>query len=107
VAAVSRLLEEHGVAVFDEISHALGDEDPSVRLVVARDVATLGQVVVPKLEELANTGTERQAEGAVLALTMVGGEAGQALLRMYQNHENQKIRGLAGIALGHVPGHKH
>ncbi len=104
VAAVHRLLGEHGREIFGEIAPALGDEDDSVRFVVARDVAKLGEPIVETLEELANNGTQRQGEGVVLTLSMIGGEAGKALVRIHHNHENASVRAIAGLALGRISG---
>jgi hypothetical protein len=107
VAAAHRLFVEQGKDALDDLAPALGDEDATVRTVVARDVAGLGDEVVEQLVGIADTGSERQAQGVVLAFTMMGGAGGNALSRLYKEHKNPKIRALAGITLGRMPGHSH
>jgi HEAT repeat protein len=104
IVAVRRLLDEHGKDVLDDIATGLGDEDATVRMVVARNIAKLGDDVVPKLEALADSGSEREAEGVVLAFSIMGGDAGKALVRLHREHKSEKIRTLAGLALGYLPG---
>lgn len=105
MVAVRRLLDDYGTGALDDIAPALGDEDPMVRSVAASEAAKLGADIVPAMEELANSGSERQAEGVVLIFTKLAGAGGEALARMFKGHPNPRIRGLAGLALGYSKGH--
>jgi len=107
LAAVSTLLERDGVDAVQATLPALADTDSTVRSEAARKIGTLGEPVVPSLKAVVDGTSRRSAEGAVVALSFAGAGGLAAIREIAHSHPDEKIRNLAGLALGQAPGHTH
>jgi HEAT repeat protein len=105
--AAHRLVERKGALALDVVLPLLGDENALVRASVAKNVAGLGDVAIERLVALVKEGSEQEAQGGVLALSMAGPAGGKAISTIARDHSNPNIRGLAELALGKAPGHSH
>jgi HEAT repeat protein len=106
-AAATSLLSVAGLEAFKEVVPALADTEPSVRLAAVEAVRGLGEEAVLPLAELVRGGTVEEATGAVLALDQIGGAGKAVLLETATQHPDERIRHLAQLALGRMPGHEH
>ena len=51
--------------------------------------------------------TRNESDGAVIALGFAGMDGTQLLEQVHEEHPDERTRKLAGLALGHFPGHEH
>jgi hypothetical protein len=106
-AAVSRLVELHGVEEIDRVLYALEDPDPTVRARAMLAVGELGGEAVPPLRRVVEVGSPRAARTAVGALRAAGRDGTRALSEIAESHPDEGVRDLARIALGRPVGHRH
>lgn len=106
-AAATSLMAVAGLDAFKEVVPALADADSTVRLAAVEAVSRLGDTAVAPLAELVRDGTLEQATGAVLALDQIGGAGKPVLIEAATQHSAERVRHLAQLALGRMPGHEH
>jgi hypothetical protein len=106
-AAVTRLVELHGVSEIDRVLFALDDADPTVRARAMVVVSELGAAAVPPLTKVVEAGSPEAARTAVGALQATGPQGTRALERIADEHPDEGVRTLARIALGRPIGHRH
>lgn len=106
-AAATSLMAVAGLDGFKEVVPALADADPAVRLAAVEAVSRLGDAAVAPLADLVRDGTLEQATGAVLALDQIGGAGKPVLIEAATQHSDERVRDLAQLALGQMPGHEH
>ena len=102
-AAVHALLAARGSDALEVGFAALFDPAPSVRADIAQAVGAFGSSVVPRLRELAETHTGRDASGPMAALAYAGPEGQQVLMELSRSHPDESTRGLALFFLGKDP----
>ncbi len=106
-SAVERLVALFQEDAFEEVAPALRAEDKDLGIAAARAVGRIGEAVIPKLVAMADEDPAPGHERAVLALSLTGPKGRSALKELYLGHKDEKVRNLAGLALGQLPGHKH
>lgn len=102
-AAVHALLAANGSEALEVGYAALFDPAPSVRADVAQAVGAFGSQVVPRLRELAETHTGREAGGPMAALAYAGPEGQEVLMELSRSHPDEPTRRLALFFLGKDP----
>ena len=106
-AAVTRLVELHGVSEIDRVLFALEDPHQSVRNAAMLSIAGLGSEAVPSLSKVVEGGSVEAARTAVGALRASGPEGVRVLSEIVDDHPDESVRTLARIALGRPIGHRH
>lgn len=106
-AAADSLMAVAGIDAFDEVVPALAASDAEVRLAAVEAVSRLGEAAVQPLAELLKNGRVEEATGAVLALDQLGAAGKAVLIETAAQHPDERIRRLALLALGRLPGHEH
>jgi hypothetical protein len=104
-AAAQSIIAVAGIDAFADVIPALGDRAGSVQLAAVDAVVGLGAAVVEPLTALARDGRPEQAIGAILALDALQEAGKQALMGLAVDHPDERIRRLALLALGKMPGH--
>ena len=108
IAALSRLARLEGPASLDVLLDAFDDQDKAVRNQAGLHAAAFGVEAVPRLREVANRWPWPAPETAVIALRHANQpEARTVLVELADGHPDQRVRTLAGLALGRGLGHKH
>lgn len=105
--AVKRLLELEGADGLSDAIRGLDDPVPDVRLASMRAIATLDPEAIRDLEYVVDSGSKEGARSAVVTLSFMGAEAHQLLLKISEQHPDESLRALAGIAVGKPIGHTH
>ena len=105
--AVGRLLELEGADGLNDAIRGLEDPVPDVRLASMRAIASLDPEAIRDLEYVVDTGSKEGARSAVVTLSFMGHEAHLLLLKISEQHSDESLRTLAGIAVGKPMGHTH
>ena len=104
-ASVKRLLQlEEGDGLADAI-RSLEDPATEVRLAAMKSIAGLDPEAIRELEYVVDSGSTEGARNAVVTLSMMGEEARQLLFKISEQHPDESVRALAGIAVGKGIGH--
>jgi HEAT repeat protein len=107
VAALKRLARLEGPASLDALLDAFDDEDGAVRKEAAEHTAAFGPDVVPRLRDAATRWPWPASQTAVLALRTANcPESRTALVELADQHEDERVRTLAALALGRAIGHR-
>ena len=106
-AAVQRLLQLEAERGLDDAVRTLDDPSPEVRLAAMRSIAKIDPEAISELEYIVESGTEEGQRSAIVTLSMMGKEAHQLLLQISEQHPDESLRTLAGIAVGKPLGHVH
>lgn len=107
LAAARVLLGRDDARVADVVG-LLDDDEASVRTGVAEAIAARGADVIVPLRVVVDTGSERAALAAVLAISRTGKPGGTALAAIAESHPNEAVRAFARLGLGEAPSsHKH
>lgn len=110
-AIVERLLDALGAQAYEAALRGLGDEDDAARTEIATRIGREGAVIVPLLKlriyDENDAYTRNESDGAVIALGFAGMDGTQLLKQVHEEHPDERTRKLAGLALGHFPGHEH
>jgi len=107
LAAVNVLVARYRLDSFADVAPALGDVDDATRASAAETIGSLGDPVVPALLEVIGSESERAAGGAIVALAFTGRKGAMELDKIAREHPDLKLRQLAQLAQGKLPGHKH
>ena len=99
-AAVTRLVALRGQQALEPALAALSDPDRGVRTTAARQLASLGEIAVPKLHAVVDQGSGVAAQAAIAALHLAGPLGRRALAEIAEQHADPGIRTLARLALG-------
>jgi hypothetical protein len=106
-AAVERYVELQGLAGLPAALRVFDDPEPSVRAAASRAIAALGPDAVVPLLEFARRESGDPARATLATLSAMGEKAHLALIRLADEHEDEDIRTLAGLAVGRPIGHAH
>lgn len=109
-AAVESLVRRRGSSALDDAVPLLFDPDEGVRRSAGAGVGSMGGAAVPRLRKLLEQRPfEEPSElaGVVLALSLAGPDGQGALRDVHRSHPDERIRKLAGLGLGILPGDAH
>jgi hypothetical protein len=106
-AAVRRLARLEGAASLDALLEAFDDADAEVRNQAALHAAAFGPEAVPRMRASADWPWPAP-QTLVLALRVGNtAESRAALVELADAHPDERVRALAGLALGRDLGHRH
>lgn len=103
-AILETLARQRGRNAVPFLLKALGDESPTIRVASGTELAQLGPEIVPALLQGATTGSFLEVQGVILALDRLGSPGAAALQKLAVEHADERVRTLAQMALGRMPG---
>jgi len=98
--AAEALAGAQGRTALDQLTPALFDGDPRVRVRAARAVGSLGGSVVPRLTRLIDERPASDAWGPIVALAHAGEDGRRVLIQISLTHPERRVQRLARLALG-------
>jgi HEAT repeat protein len=109
-AALQTLIAQRGSDALDSVLPSLFDSDPLVTRAASLGIASLGSEAVPELRRLLEQrpfGQPRELAPVAFAMAMAGPEGRRALDEISASHPDDRVRRLAGLALGRFSGDSH
>jgi HEAT repeat protein len=106
--ALQRLVQLEGFEALEPVVAAFSDREAAVRGTAAQLAAGLGADAIPRVSEVARGWPSPAPETAVLALDLSTAPAAREALRaLADGHADERVRGLAALALGKPMGDAH
>jgi hypothetical protein len=99
-AAARALLAREGSAAVPDTIALLDDADADVRKGVAASIGSVGKDAVEPLRAVVEKGSEPAAFAAIYGLSRAGKDGATALYFIANGHANEKVRKVAGLAIG-------